>query len=465
MIDRYGNDIEWVPNIQTSDIPYYKQIAQAIEEDIQEGRLLHGAKMPPQRVIANYLGINHGTVTKAYKLCEEKGLLKGIIGKGTFVSGSAGLSVDMLVDHDDTNIISLGMALPLYEANDLIATMIKEVIGTMDYQIGLKYCPAEGHLKHRYIAANWLRQHILPVEGEDLLITSGTQNALSVILVTLFNKGDRLIVDAYTYSGLITLAKYLGIILVPVPMNDDGMDLACLMTTLKRDDCKGIYLMPDCHNPTSIMMSDAKRRAIAEIIKTHKLLLIEDGTCSFLTRNHLKPVTAYVRDQGFYIHGTSKAISPAMRLSYLVAPKAYQGQLINGLNNLTWMASPFTAEIMSLLQATGKYDRIVEKKLAMLTERNQIFDDFFTDMETIPCQVGLFRHLSLKVPIPNIEEKALTLGLQVFDTKRFQVGIEGGPQAIRVAISSPKTKEALIEGLKTLRQLILTDTGSPLPIV
>ena len=127
MIDYYGNQITWVPTLESSKKPKYILIAESIERDIKNGKLVQGDKLPPQRVIANYLGINHGTVTRAYKLCEEKGLLTGIVGKGTFVSNNAGLPVHLLTDHQDQNIISLGMVLPLYETNTFIEKQLKSI--------------------------------------------------------------------------------------------------------------------------------------------------------------------------------------------------------------------------------------------------------------------------------------------------------------------------------------------------
>ena len=89
IIDYYGNTITWIPKIKHSKLALYEQIADCIESDILRDSLRAGFQLPPQRIIAHYLNINHSTVTRAYKLCEEKGLIKGITGKGTFVSSTA----------------------------------------------------------------------------------------------------------------------------------------------------------------------------------------------------------------------------------------------------------------------------------------------------------------------------------------------------------------------------------------
>lgn len=457
MIDYYGNKITWVPTLKMSKKAKYILIAESIERDIQSGKLLHGDRLPPQRIIANYLGINHGTVTRAYKLCEEKGLLSGIVGKGTYVSSNAGLPVHLLTDHNDENIISLGMVLPLYETNTFIEKQLKSINELMDYNIALKYCPPEGHIKHRYIAAKWLNQYKVETSPDNIIITSGTQNALSIILVSLFSKSDRIIVDELTYTGLKSLAKYLGIILIPVPSDNSGINIELLEQTCKRENAKGIYLMPDCPNPTSITLDEEKREEIGKIISRYNLLLIEDGACSFTIENKLRPISAFVPDRGFYIYGTSKALNPTLRISYIVSPPKYTKRLQQGINNLNWMASPYTAEMVSLLQTTMKYNQIVKLKLEILEERNRVFDKIFQDFKFPISKTSLFRYL--EVPYGRntmeLERIALNRGVQIFSTNRFSVGKNSICNAIRISVSSTDNIKRLEEGLNIVKDVIM----------
>ena len=127
----------------------------------------------------------------------------------------------------------------------------------------------------------------------------------------------------------------------------------------------------DYQNPTTVTLSSEKRMAIAKVIEENKLLLIEDATFSFSIENRIKPVSAYIPDKSLFIMGTSKAISPAFRISYIVAPLCLVSKLSHGLNNIIWMASPYTSEIVSLLQSTGAYEYIENEKIHILKERNR----------------------------------------------------------------------------------------------
>lgn len=456
MINYYGNEITWIPEFEKSNKPLYILLAESLEIDIESGKLKSGFKLPPQRIIANYLGINHSTVTRAYKLCEEKGLIKGVIGKGTFVSSTAGIPSDLLTNHRDNNVIEMGMVLPVYEMNELIKTYVTGLYNSIDYDLVLKYSPPEGHIKHRYIASKWLEQYKIKSNADNILITSGAQNALSVILISLFNKGDRIVVDEFSYTGLKSLAKLLGIILIPVKGDNLGIDIEQLKSTCKRERIKGIYLIPDCQNPTTITMTMDKRTEIGKIIDNHNLILIEDGTFSFCMEEKLKPISSIYPSNSIYIHGTSKALNPTFRTSYIVSPQKYVKELKHSINNLTWMTSPMTAEIVSLLQATSKYDEIVNIKLKILKERNQITDDMLKEFDLIPSKTSLFRYLTLPKDFDDIEieHHCLKSGVQVFSSKRFSTGMNSKHNAIRISIGSPQNENELIKGLAIIRDVI-----------
>lgn len=456
MIDPYGNEISWLPNLSNKNEPLYISIADCIEEDIKKGMLEGGFRLPPQRIIANYLGINHTTVTRAYKLCEEKGLIKGITGKGTYVTSYAGIPQNLL-SNSHSNIIDMGMVLPLHESNGLLESFLREIYYNMDYNDILSYVPPEGHIKHRYIASQWLKQYDLDYSVDQIIITSGAQNALAVVLTSLFKRGDRILVDEYTYTGLITLSKLLGIILIPVKTLDDGIDIGELTAACDRENAKGIYLIPDCHNPTTAVLSYEKRQAIGEIIQKYNLLLIEDNPFIYTAQEggH-KPICMYAKDHGIFIASTSKSINPTFRVSYLATPKKYTDDLIHGVNNLTWMASPLNAEILSQILSTSKYSQIVTNNLSVLRQRNRIVDQILGGFNLKSHTTALFRYLILPPTISDkdIEHSCLIQGVQVFSAKRFAASTHRASDAIRISVSGPKRIDELETGLSILADIL-----------
>ncbi len=467
MIDQYGNEISWVPSLKDRNSPLYISIAESIEEDIKKGILQGGFRLPPQRVIANHLGINHSTVTRAYKLCEEKGLIRGVTGKGTFVTSYAGIPQSLLTNNNDSHIIEMGTILPLYELNGVIESFIKEINHEINYNEILRYVPPEGHIKHRYIASKWLNQFNIAYSSEEIIITSGSQNALAIILTTLFKKGERIIVDEYTYTGLISLAKLLGIILVPVKTYEDGIDIDELKKTCDREKVKGIYLIPDCHNPTTAVLSREKRLAIAEIVKSHDLLLVEDSPFIFTVQDSLKPISQYIKDKSIFIAGTSKSINPAFRISYIGSSNKYIKELIHGVNSLNWMASPLNAEIISHILNTSKYNEIIKAKLSILKERNGIVDKILSAYNIIPSSTSLFRYLTLPSSISDkeIELACFKKGVQIFSAKRFIAGTHPTKDAVRLSVSGPDNTTELKKGLLSIREVLEFSSSNIHPII
>jgi len=458
MYDQYGNEITWVPDLRPSDRPTYLALAECLEADIERGVLAPGQKLPPQRVIADYLGINHSTVTRAYKRCEEKGLIRGVTGRGTFVSSYAGIPQHLLTDSADPAVIEMGMVLPLYEMNDRLEACLRETYARVDYGTVLGYVPPEGHIKHRYSAAKWLRTFGLDCPPEQIIVTTGSQSALAVALTSLFGKGDRIIADEYTYTGLKSLANLLGIILIPVRTGDAGIDAAELEAACRREKAKGLYLIPDCHNPTTAVIGPAQRQEIARIVVDNDLLLIEDGTFSFSVPDRLPPISSRIPEHSLYINGVSKALSTAFRIAYIAAPRRHLKQLIHSANHITRMASSLSAELVSLLLNSPEYDRIVAAKMEKIKERNRLVDEILRGYDPVPSETAFFRYLLLPPALPDdaVERACRDRGVQIFSAKRFAVSAGANTNAVRLAISGPRDSEELRQGLLVVRDVLET---------
>ena len=105
---------EWYPNIKMSDQPLYIALTNALESDINSGILKPGEKLPPQRELADRIGVNLSTVTRAFRVCELKGLISGVVGRGTFVASDVEVSLSLISQNKPSDIIEMGQVLPLY---------------------------------------------------------------------------------------------------------------------------------------------------------------------------------------------------------------------------------------------------------------------------------------------------------------------------------------------------------------
>ncbi|MDE5746794.1 MAG: winged helix-turn-helix domain-containing protein, partial [Acetatifactor sp.] len=109
--------MNWRPDLSGETGPKYRALAKMLEEDIKSGALKAGTKLPPQRELADYLDVNLSTVSKAYKLCMQKGLLSASVGNGTYVSSDAAAESILLCGKEDSHLIEMGAIVPFVTGN------------------------------------------------------------------------------------------------------------------------------------------------------------------------------------------------------------------------------------------------------------------------------------------------------------------------------------------------------------
>lgn len=450
--------MSWKPHINKNEKPLYKILANALEADIQTGILKPGDKLPPQREIADFLDINLSTVTRAFKICEMKGLIFGTIGKGTYISIDVKSHLPMLLQQEPCGMINLGASHPLSSQNSLVTSTMKKLLKKTNIESILNYSEPLGKEAHRKSGVKWLQQFKLSSYAEDIMITSGLQNSLAVILTSLFRAGDKIAVPPLIYPGFKNIANMLGLRLIAIPFQNTGIDPETLIQKCKTENIKGIYLAPDCHNPTTFNMSNAERQAIAEVIKRYKLICLEDATYSFSQENLPAPLCAYIPKQCIYISTVSNAISPGLRISFLKIPDAYKTLIADGIRNINVMSSPFDAETVSKLIDSGLASKIIQMNRSEIRDRNKIVDKILCNTDLLGDVNSQFRWLYVNSAkkSSDFEKLAAKHGVQVFSYERFSVGNIATHPAIRIAITSPKTVGELEYALIIIKKLINT---------
>jgi len=270
----------WKPNIlKNGTVPLHIEIAEKLEHDIRDGVIQPNEKLPPQRELADYLDVNLSTIAKAFKLCAAKGLISGETGRGTYVSSDVLSNLPMLDETGLEHCINLGASHPLYGQNRYVAGTLKLILKRTNMISNIfEYSGITSRKSHKQSGVLWLQRFGLQVEEDQILITCGLQNALAVTLASLFQYGDKIATNAVIYPGIKNIANSFGIQLIPIPYIDQQMDLRSLIQTCKNDTIKGIYLIPDHHNPTTTYMEQSERAAVAEIVRKNRLICIEDGT-------------------------------------------------------------------------------------------------------------------------------------------------------------------------------------------
>ena len=448
--------MSWKPSIDKTEKPIYQAIARQLEKDILNGDLLPGTKLPPQRELADYLDLNLSTISKAFKVCELKGLLSASVGSGTFVSYDALSNAYLLEDTKPQHLIEMGATLPDNASYEPLLIQLKSMLQETDYEKWFGYGRTGESIWQKDAAIKLLRSGGFETDVEHILFANGAQNAIAATLAGLCKPGERIGADQHTYPGLKTVAAMLNVQIVPIKSENFEMSPTSFEDACKNENIKGIYLMPDYHNPTASLMSVENRKKIASVAKKYNQFIIEDGSYHLLNKNPLPAVASFAPEQVIYIAGLSKALAPGLRLAYVAVPSQYKEPISKALYNLNITVSPLLAELTARTVVSNQFELLIEGHRKQTIQRNQIVDRYLSDYKCLGVETGIFRWLQLpgKVTGAEFETLAEQEGVQVYAAERFVVGNSCPERAVRISVCAPNTIQELEQGLIILKRLL-----------
>ncbi len=416
--------MSWKPSIDKSKKPIYQVLADQLQQDILNAVLLPGTKLPPQRELADFLDLNLSTISKAFKVCELKGLISASVGSGTFVSYDALSNAYLLEDTKPKHLIEMGATLPDNASYEPLLLQLKSMLHDTDYEKWFGYGRAGASRWQKDAAIKLIQRGGFKTTGDHILFANGGQNAIAATLASLCQPGDRIGVDDHTYPGLKTVAKMLSVQLVPIKSENDEMSPTALEYACKNDNIKGIYLIPDYHNPTASFMSVENRKVISAVAKKYNQFIIEDATYHLLGRKPLPAVASFAPEQTIYIASLSKSLAPGLRLAYVAVPGKYKEPISKALYNLNISVSPLLAELSARTIVSNQFEDLITGHREQAIRRNEVLNRYLADYTCLGVDTGIFRWLLLpgKITGAEFEMLAAQQGVQVYAAERFVVG-------------------------------------------
>jgi DNA-binding transcriptional MocR family regulator len=449
--------LSWVPQIKDASRPKYMVIADALLADVQSGRLRPGDRLPSQRILAKELGVDLTTVTRAFNEVRRMGLIEGNAGRGSYVRG------DMQGRNDAPPagfpMLDLSMNMPPQPPEARLRERIQEgiadVLSSPYGLMHLHYQENVGAGPDRAAAAQWLGQRLGTVSIERIVVTGGAQTALYAIVRGLAQPGEAICVPNLTYPVLRTIAEQLGIRLIPVAMDGEGLDPAALEEACRRERPKAVYCIPTIHNPTAVTMSGKRRVAIAEAARRHGLAIIEDDAYGTLPRLMPKPIAAFAPDITWHIATLSKCVTPALRIAYVVTPGlASTLRLAAEIRAMSLMAPPLMAALASKWILDGTVDVITGAIRQESIARQALARRVLQGVEFQAHPEGY--HLWLTLPEhwhrADLGLYARQSGLGLVSSEAFAVG--PAPEAIRVSLGAAQNQVVLERGLGLLATVL-----------
>ncbi len=342
-------------NIST---PLYKQIIMQIKSLVDHGIIEVDTPLPSTRILAEVLGINRSTVSKAYEELQVLGYLKSRPGSynivqsrqkeaeyhperksnilwkeasndqseeifNTFFHSLADTpSLSNPKDNHETNFSDLHLDPNLFPIEDLRRSFNKVLLD--DGLAALDFCPPEGNRNLREYIALRLRLHGISTSYNEILITYGSQQALDLIIRLLGHPEKKAVIEAPTYFNIIPLLKFHKVGIVTVPMKKDGLDLDHLEKILNKEEVNFVYTTPNFHNPTGITTSYRHRERLLNICLEHNVPIIEDGFEEEMKYSGPVPLPIKSIDEKnivIYLSSFSKILCPGLRVGWITADK------------------------------------------------------------------------------------------------------------------------------------------------
>jgi DNA-binding transcriptional MocR family regulator len=375
--------------VRGSDRPLYLQIADGIARLIASGDLAPGDRLPTVRALARQLSVTRVTVHNAYSHLQAGGLTESTVGRGTFVAGSGEANassagrpapwygpVDMglqLLRGGEVDSFALAEPDPDLAPAEAFMGILREISDPAASL--LRYGATEGDPKLREQIAVRLRRRGVEVDPEEILITTGSTQALSLVAQCLARPGDRVLVEQPTYFGFLSTLKVHDIQPLGVPMDHEGPDPEALERLIVRERPRFLYTMPSFHNPTGVTMSDARRRAVRDLSVRYSLPVVEDDIFHSLSYGKGgeapgRPMKADdERGLVYYVDSFSKSLLPGLRIGYMIAPTAHRPRIAALHYAATLGNAHILQRALAVFLESGGYDAHLKKVIPLYRKR------------------------------------------------------------------------------------------------
>lgn len=438
----------WLARVQAGG-PVYLAILEALAEAVRAGELQPGDRLPPQRAVADRLGVDLTTVTRAYAAARDRGLLEGTVGRGTFVRPRR--------EEDETGVVDLSMNLPPPPEGLSLGRLLQEttaaILQRTDAATLMAYHPGAGALGQRIAGARWLAPVLGDVPAERVLVAPGAQAALTAVLSQVCKPGDTVVAEALTYPGFRTLAAQLGLRLVACPIDAEGPIPDALQRLCAEHRPKAIYLVPTMQNPAASSMGPARRAEVVRIAAAADAWIVEDDPYSRLCETPAQALAALAPERTFHIATLAKCLTPGLRIAYIVVPSAKAADVANALRATALMPAPLMAAVATTWIREGTAETLLAAVRTEAVARRALAAEALPDAVGAPESLHVWLPLARGAPADRLRAAAQGRGLSLTASDAFAVSPDA-PDGVRISLGAASKRPVLAEALRTIAALL-----------
>lgn len=436
--------IDWVPDKQSKE-PLAQQIVDYIARKISNGDWAVGCLLPAQRALAEQFRVNRSTVATALDILKAYGIIEGKVGKGTVIISN---TWSLMISSREANWGSYVKSgyfkenLPTIQAINKLEfvegmarlgtgemspnllpkeAIMQAVNSLMPKMHSLGYLGPLGLDELRETLSHRLNVLGIAASPANLLITSGSLQALQLISVSMLKLNSRIYCEIPSYLNSLQLFQSAGMKLEGITMDSEGLQYWNMGEHQECNISSLLYTIPTFHNPTGIVMAEQRRKEVYKYCSKNAIPIIEDDAYGELYHDEKppKPIKAMdVTGSVLYLGTVSKSFAPGLRIGWVVGPESIIERLGDVKMQLDYGASSLSQLILNEVLRNGSYDEFLTGFRVILTRRKKkmlaALDQYFKDIAKWNIPTGgyyIWLDFIEKVPVEKLFAQALEKGL------------------------------------------------------
>lgn len=433
--------LDWKPD-KNSKISLVDQIVCYVKERVAKGDWLYGGVLPSQRKLATMFAVNRSTVVAALDELASLGIIESTVGKGTSIANYSWSFLFSAATPDWNRYIAnsfhkanlpMIQAINKYEFADSIIRLStgeispelipqkilsQALIAIAAQKITFNYLEPLGLQALRVELCKYLRQYDLQIKPSEILIVSGSLQALQLISLSLLERKSTVFSEEFSYIKSLKVFDFSGIQMKAIPLDKDGPIPWIIDEAAIKKGNSIFYTIPTFQNPTGLTTSPARRLELLNWCKKNHLPIIEDDAYRELYFDDVPPAPIKASDDSgnvLYIGSVSKSLAPGLRIGWIVGPEPIIERLGDIKMQSDYGASSVSQAVLSYLLQNQLYQKYLFTLRNQLKERSQwmlkLLDAYFSDIATWNKPSGGF-YIWLKLNDPISTEKLFEQALK-----------------------------------------------------
>jgi len=432
----------------------FRGVADEVAAEMAAGRLRPGDRLPPQREFAYARGIAVSTASRVYAELARRGLVIGEVGRGTYVRSDLGTSRAVPPEPPPSAVDLQRTLTYLPEQEAVLAETLAKLGRSGAIEAALQQHGPTGTPHAQAVAALFLAAEGYAPAPADIRFAGNGRQGIAAALAALASPGERIGCEPLTYPVVKGIASRLGIALIPLAMDDEGLCPDAVLQTHRVTPLSGLYLQPSLQNPLGTTMGAQRRADLAAVLRRTGIVAIEDAVYGFLADT--KPLAALAPENVILIDSLSKRVAPGLTIGMLVAPPGLGERLGVSLRQGGWSATGFSLAAGVHWMSSGDAERLAAIKRKDAAERQAIARRVLADLEIAgdPRAYHLWFRLPDQWRAEAYTNAALRRGMAIIPASAFAVTPGHAQNAVRIALASPG-RDDLARALGQLRTLAL----------